>query len=69
MAKFKRFKVVELLPQATVRKVLVVEGPDAESVKLEPHAYNVVSSKYDVDEGGEAMTEQVEFIKPTKRKR
>lgn len=69
MPNFKRFKVVELLPQAIVRRVMVVAGSDAESVKLDPHGYNVVSSRYDIDEGGEAVTEQVETIKRTRRKR
>lgn len=57
-AGLKKFRVVEHYPQAQVRKVMIVAAPRMELAREKPHEQQVVSEKLDIDEGGEAVTEE-----------
>jgi hypothetical protein len=53
--------VVQEYPQATVRRVLIVEATTERQARAAPHTCKVVQSDYDIDEGGEAVTVECEI--------
>jgi hypothetical protein len=60
----KLFRVVEAYPQATVTRVLLVRAASARQAGEDPHAQDVLSAEYAIDQGGEARTESVAEVPP-----
>lgn len=57
------YRVVEEYPQATVRRVLLVEAPDIYSARHNPHVQTIIADGFYIDEGGEAVTEEAKVVK------
>lgn len=59
-----KFKIVEAYPQATVRRVMIVEAASLQEAQDDPHGHNVLASGLEIDEGGEAYTESASELSP-----
>jgi hypothetical protein len=58
-----RFKVVELYPQATVRRVMIVEAATLAEAQDDPHGQEILAAGLEIDEGGEARTESASLVR------
>lgn len=54
------YRVVEIYPQAIVRREMIVKAPNRRAAQNAPHGCEIVTEGYDIDEGGEAYTESCE---------
>ena len=54
-----KFKVVEIYPQATATRVMIVEAETEAEAHDDPHSQNILYSGLKIEEGGEAYTESV----------
>ena len=60
----KLFRVIEAYLQARVSKVLLVRAPSLRAAEEDPHAQDIISAEYAIDEGGEASTQSAVEMPP-----
>jgi hypothetical protein len=61
------YKVVEHYPDARVSRILFVKAPNSKKARTSPHEYLLRAGRYEVDEGGAAVTESCRRTKSVLR--